>query len=162
MRKFRKTRGMTQEELAKNSNLSTMSIRRYESGERIVTDEALQRIANALEISIYELKGLSDVEAFKAELNDSIDMTILEMKIHKKFGIPLDVAKKIAEEIAYLLQNNLRSDVEAVYHQLLNRLTDEGQQKGKEYLEDLSGNPKYKRSTSTAEASDSLPLAPNE
>ena len=67
MRKFRKTRGMTQEELAKNSNLSTMSIRRYESGERIVTDEALQRIANALEISIYELKGLSDVEAFKAE-----------------------------------------------------------------------------------------------
>ena len=159
MRKFRKTRGMTQEELAKNSNLSTMSIRRYESGERIVTDEALQRIANALEISIYELKGLSDVEAFKAELNDSIDMTLLEMR---KFGIPLDVAKKIAEEIAYLLQNNLRSDVEAVYHQLLNRLTDEGQQKGKEYLEDLSGNPKYKRSTSTAEASDSLPLAPNE
>ena len=86
MRKFRKTRGMTQEELAKNSNLSTMSIRRYESGERIVTDEALQRIANALEISIYELKGLSDVEAFKAELNDSIDMTLLEMRIHKKFG----------------------------------------------------------------------------
>ena len=59
MRKFRKTRGMTQEELAKNSNLSTMSIRRYESGERIVTDEALQRIANALEIT---LKDLFDFE----------------------------------------------------------------------------------------------------
>lgn len=162
IKKFRKRAGMTQKELGEKLGLSFQSVAQWENNLRNPKEETLQKIANALEISIYELKGLSDAEAFMAELNKGVDLILLEMTIHEKFGISLDVAQKMAEEIAELLQKNLRSDVEAVYQQLLNRLTDEGQQKGMEYLRDLSGNPKYKRSTSTAEASDSLPLAPNE
>lgn len=54
IRHLRKVRGMTQEELAKRAGLSTMSIRRYENGERIVTEKTMARIANALDVAIYE------------------------------------------------------------------------------------------------------------
>ena len=151
IKKFRKRAGMTQKELGEKLGLSFQSVAQWENNLRNPKEETLQKIANALEISIYELKGLSDAEAFMAELNKGVDLILLEMTIHEKFGISLDVAQKMAEEIAELLQKNLRSDVEAVYQQLLNRLTDEGQQKGMEYLRDLSGNPKYKRSNATAE-----------
>lgn len=54
IRQMRKMKGLTQEELAEKSNLSTMSIRRYESGKRIITEIVLGRIANALDVGIYE------------------------------------------------------------------------------------------------------------
>lgn len=54
IRHLRKVRGLTQEELAKKAGLSTMSIRRYENGERIVTEKAMARIAAALDVAIYD------------------------------------------------------------------------------------------------------------
>lgn len=46
----RKMAGLTQEQLANKVGISMMSIRRYESGERLVTDETLQKIAAALNV----------------------------------------------------------------------------------------------------------------
>lgn len=57
IRAVRKQMGLTQEELAKMAGLSTMSIRRYEKGERIITDETLMRIAKVLKIEWQKLKG---------------------------------------------------------------------------------------------------------
>ena len=56
IKQYRKLKGLTQEELAKNSGLSTMSIRRYESGERIAPQETLLKIAKALTIAYMELE----------------------------------------------------------------------------------------------------------
>lgn len=53
----RKIEGFTQEELAKKAGLSTMSIRRYESGERIAPKETLQTIAAALNTTPFALIG---------------------------------------------------------------------------------------------------------
>lgn len=67
IRQMRKIKGLTQEELAKKSSLSTMSIRRYESGKRTITEKALDRIASALDVGIYEFfpKGEEiDIEGF--------------------------------------------------------------------------------------------------
>lgn len=52
IRQSRKIKGLTQADLASIINVSTMSIRRYESGERIVTEEILKRIASALDIDV--------------------------------------------------------------------------------------------------------------
>lgn len=52
IRKQRKVKGLTQEELAEKVNLSTMSIRRYEGGERIIPEDTLQFIAHALDVPI--------------------------------------------------------------------------------------------------------------
>ena len=51
----RKCKGLTQAELAAKSNLSVMSIRRYESDNRIVPDPILKTIANALECNVRDL-----------------------------------------------------------------------------------------------------------
>lgn len=55
IRERRKFLGMTQEELADKVDISTMSIRRYESGERLPKHETVEKIAKALQCDISEL-----------------------------------------------------------------------------------------------------------
>lgn len=55
IRQQRKIKDLTQEELAKKVNLSTMSIRRYEGGDRIIPENTLQRIASALGVTVADL-----------------------------------------------------------------------------------------------------------
>lgn len=62
IKQYRKLKGLTQEELAKNSGLSTMSIRRYESGERIAPQETLLKIAKALGVHLRDLADNSWLE----------------------------------------------------------------------------------------------------
>lgn len=64
MRQLRKIKGLTQEELAKKAGLSTMSIRRYESGQRIITAETLHRIADALGVHIFDIVLDENIEDF--------------------------------------------------------------------------------------------------
>lgn len=58
IRQRRKVEGLTQEELAQKAGLSTMSIRRYEAGERIIPKEAIQSIATSLGV-VYPSKAFS-------------------------------------------------------------------------------------------------------
>ncbi len=51
---YRKQKGYTQDMLAEKTELSKMSIRRYETGERQPRVEQLEKIADALEVSISE------------------------------------------------------------------------------------------------------------
>ena len=55
IKEARKITGMTQAQLAENSGISSMSVRRYESGERAPDIETLQRIADALGVGISQL-----------------------------------------------------------------------------------------------------------
>lgn len=55
IRRKRKFLGLTQEELGKRSGLSTMSIRRYESGERVPNYSTIKKIADGLGCDILEL-----------------------------------------------------------------------------------------------------------
>ena len=55
IRQYRKIAGLTQEELAQKVGISTMSIRRYESGERVATRDMIEAIAAALQIDPYSL-----------------------------------------------------------------------------------------------------------
>lgn len=57
IRQRRKVEGLTQEELAQKAGLSTMSIRRYEAGERIIPKEAIQSIATSLGTEPFTLVG---------------------------------------------------------------------------------------------------------
>lgn len=71
IRQHRKIKGLTQEELAKESGLSTMSIRRYESGDRIAPQEALSKIAKALGVHLRDLADTSIWEEFDKEYPDA-------------------------------------------------------------------------------------------
>lgn len=55
IQKYRKEKKLTQLELAKRAGLSEISIRKYENGDRKPKIEAVQKIAEALDISPYSL-----------------------------------------------------------------------------------------------------------
>ena len=55
IRYIRKRKGLTQEQLADKVNISVMSIRRYESDSRIVSEPILKNIAAALECTVRDL-----------------------------------------------------------------------------------------------------------
>ena len=52
IRQHRKLKGLTQAELGERVGISTMSIRRYEGGNRIAPENVLNRIADTLGITI--------------------------------------------------------------------------------------------------------------
>ena len=55
IRKIRKEKGLTQRELGELCGMADSAIRRYESGRANPKIETLQKIANALNVPIYEL-----------------------------------------------------------------------------------------------------------
>lgn len=55
IKRIRKDRKMTQEELANLLNKSTISVRKWESGDRTPRNELLANIANALSVSLADL-----------------------------------------------------------------------------------------------------------
>lgn len=57
LKRIRKERGMTQEQLAERAGLVVMSIRRYENENANSRYEALKKISQALNISVKELIG---------------------------------------------------------------------------------------------------------
>lgn len=67
VRQIRKMKGITQGQLASLTGLSTMSIRRYEGGERIITEDTLQRISEALEVPVWELLDHENSVKFREE-----------------------------------------------------------------------------------------------
>lgn len=68
IRQYRKIKGLTQEELAQKSDLSTMSIRRYESGDRIAPQKTLLKIAKALGVHLRDLVDNSWLEELDQQL----------------------------------------------------------------------------------------------
>lgn len=106
-----------------------MSIRRYESGERIVTEETRQRIADALLISVRDLMdessyGLGFREGSEAEewLNRQIDEL-------------------------WAQEGYTHSERECSLINAFSQLNDEGQQKAVDSVEIIAGNPRYRAET---------------
>lgn len=81
IRKIRTSHNLTQEQLATLSGLSLPSIRKYETGIRNPKPEQIQKIAEALGISVYDLLEIdictvSDLLSLLFKINDKTDMTI--------------------------------------------------------------------------------------
>ena len=70
--------GLTQKELAKRLGTSQQNIAQYESGKRIPKIETLQKIANALNVSVNELR--SDNEIMLEKLNEDISAAMDSFK----------------------------------------------------------------------------------
>lgn len=76
IRRYRKSRGMTQAQLAEAVGLTEGAVRHYESGIRTVKPELLESIAAALGVSInalkdYGVENASDLMSLLVRLEDS-------------------------------------------------------------------------------------------
>lgn len=60
IKKFRKKKGMTQSELGEKLNVSQQMIGQYENGKNSPQMSTLKKIANALEVKVADLMGISD------------------------------------------------------------------------------------------------------
>lgn len=73
IRELRKIQGITQEGLAEITGLSTMSIRRYEAGQRMINEKNLLRIASALGVQIWDISPDNyTLESVKSDILESI------------------------------------------------------------------------------------------
>ena len=70
IRHYRKAANLTQSQLASASNISLMSIRRYETNQRTPDMTQLQQIANGLKIPLADLLGLE----YKENILDDSDI----------------------------------------------------------------------------------------
>lgn len=82
IKRIRKERRMTQDELANLLNKSTISIKKWESGDRTPRNEVLVNIANALRVSLADLYDGCDtndiIPNWLKEMDKKIDLEKLQ------------------------------------------------------------------------------------
>ena len=81
IQKYRKLKDMTQDELSKQSGIYLSTIKKYESSERNPKPDQLQKIAEALGISVtvfldYDINTVSDVLSLVMKLNEQSSLKI--------------------------------------------------------------------------------------
>ena len=79
IRRYRKSRGMTQAQLAESVGLTEGAVRHYESGIRAVRPELLESIAAALGVSVNALKDYG--------VETAGDLMSLLVRLEDSFGI---------------------------------------------------------------------------
>ena len=104
IRKIRKEKKLTQKELGKLCGMSEAQIGQYENGLRNPKMETLEKIANALDISYFELLDISETtkesNIQKITLNVEIKNIDEETKKAEKLIELLKEAKSLADDLA--------------------------------------------------------------
>ena len=81
IQKYRKLQNMTQDELSKRSGIYLSTIKKYESGERNPKPDQLQKISEALGVSItvfldFDINTVSDVISLIMKLDEQSSLKI--------------------------------------------------------------------------------------
>lgn len=135
IRDVRKRKGLTQASLGEAAGLSTMSIRRYESGDRLIPEPTIKKISAALgediaEIFLAERKKEDDADT--AKIADAINSYGRMRKLEEKYPLVLS--------FDFLHHPNTFDLLTA-----FNLLNDDGQQEAIRSVEIIAGNPIYQR-----------------
>lgn len=136
IRKYRKLKGITQEQLAYLSGVSQMSIRRYETigkNNREPNNQALQNIANALNVSILTLLY---GEVGSKEVDYSRDVVIVDND-----GCKQKVSGDFIRELAEYSEEVNKKRINRIYDSL--NMT--GKSRLIDYGEDLTKIPEYQK-----------------
>ena len=161
----RKDIGLTQDQLAQKSGVATITIRQYETGKRQPRLEQLQKIADALDVSISYLLGIVDIDGYllptafadpadyefvKALGFDSPQKlaTLVPGAHQSTDGHRREIERMMGKEEGYLDKMSARRDWPINQQRLVNAfdlLNDAGQQKAVERVEELTEIPKYQR-----------------
>ncbi|MGN8875284.1 helix-turn-helix domain-containing protein [Pseudoflavonifractor sp. HCP28S3_F10] len=122
IRFIRLEKGMTQKQVAERCGMADSAIRKYESGTQTPKIETLRRIAEALDVSIYELLSKEEKEVYDAGISDG--QTAMEWVYHKLDGYSFTKAEH------FLIG-------------AFSKLNTDGQSVAVERVEELTEIPKY-------------------
>ena len=121
LKEERKNAGLTQAQLSKKLGITAQSYSQYETGKRNPKMETQQKIADALGIDIDDLcPTKKEMEAIKKAAESVTDKRKLEIE-EKRLSNLIERKKKL--------------------------LNISGKQKTVDYMDDLVGNPKYRKDT---------------
>lgn len=144
LRKLRKSKKITQKELAEMTGLPLISIRRYESGEKDLRVDDGYKIADALEVKWYELVGLDDHGAGIVG-RDNIELT---EKFSRKLAAHYSSQNNDAIAIKSLfagIGSEVRTACAEALIGLFDELNPEGQTEALKRVEELTQIPKYQK-----------------
>jgi len=111
IKQLRLEKGLTQKKLAEMTNISEISIRKYENGERKPKIEVLQKLADALEISLNQL-----MENEKKEYFLGLGETIKKLRKYEKLT-QIQLANKVGIGVASIQRyerNELQPNIETL------------------------------------------------
>ena len=120
----RKSKGLSQKQLGELLGVSQAAIGQFENEKSTPKLETLEKIANALDVSVFELIPF---ESFT--LPDTLPMFWSCSKVSSKNTTNVSQSKLSPKDITLL----------KAFHSLNNQ----GQEKAIAYLEDIAGNPQY-------------------
>ena len=152
----RRNYGLTQKQLAEKMGVAEITIRQYELGKRIPSLDALQKIADAIEMSVRDLIPPGRNDIIKSE---DPEYAALEKKLEDG-TITQNELQRYKELIAQGAANAHKA-VAAAMKKLqgyMDTLNDEGQAKvyfhASDYAKELTEIPKYQRQELPAATSD--------
>lgn len=135
IKEYRKSKGWTQKKLAKESGLAEITIRQYENESRTPQTTKLKQIADALEVTITDLMGVSNyLDEVENEMRQatnfydylaSLGYIILEVEHENATTIYLKTLGKSIElnsddvELLKKLENNTETSVKNTIEWLL-------------------------------------------
>lgn len=99
IKRIRIERGLTQKQLAEQCNLSEITIRQYEDGKYIPKIGNLKKIANVLEVTVYEIYGSENGSVMEPNYLEWIDRTYRLLADNKE--IP-KMEKKLRTAVRFL------------------------------------------------------------
>lgn len=149
IRHERKSMGVTQEQLANHIGVSLMSIRRYESGNRVVPMDILEKIAEALRATVPYLK-YGDMTSAYAPRDDGYIKELLDPGVKSSADLSDNRLREFLDNIPGgfdSFKNEIIKNASPAQKiiSLLNILNQEGQQKAVERVEELTEIPKYQK-----------------
>lgn len=127
IRKYRIQKGMTQKKLGELCGIADSNIRKYETGKQTPKINTLQRIADALEVSIYNLMEFDE------------DYSVSDKKRMIKYLRQLESGINHIEMSDFVMTG------------LMYQLNDKGQEKAIEQVELLTKIPEYRKETTDSE-----------
>ena len=143
IRNSRKKKGLSQEQLAKLVNLSTMSIRRYESGERIIPDDKLQAIVAVLGDSFYDSLNqyIDETPVRIAKKMEAWEQQWRQQKDVEETSFRHKVIEEIREDIAAFIDSENGIQIILTYF----ALNEKGQHEAVKRLYELTRLDEFKR-----------------
>lgn len=113
IKKYRKLKGMTQEQLCQAAGIGISTLKKYENNDRNPKPEQLQKIADALQVSVnvfmpLEVRDMSDILSTLIQLDQEIELKWDFKRDAKRHIIPETISisfkdneinKKLAEYI---------------------------------------------------------------
>jgi len=105
LKKCRASKNISQDELAKKIDIHPVQFSRYERGQSVPSIEVVQKIADALDVSIDELANGSSANNAEKNIND-----IELLSLFKKTQLLNDKQKDIVKELlsAFVLKTDLK------------------------------------------------------